>query len=306
MAIETLAGFGDHELARGPLQQANAQPVLELRDALAQARFGNTDRAAGGGETAVLDHGREEVQIIEIRQGSIGGGHVVLHDERCVRIAPSYRSGRSCLSFAGRRAKRLQSETTMKLLRIDSSVLGENSASRSLTAAIVTRLRAEHPGIEVTHRDLAAQTLPHFTPVLKEGHPCVARNAEVLDEFLAADIVVIGAPMYNFTIPTQLKAWIDRILTAGKTFRYTANGPEGLAGGKRVIVASSRGGFYGEGTADAAMDFQENYLRAVLGFLGIRDVEFVRAEGVAISAEHKEKALATAREAIGTLWPKAA
>ena len=112
--------------------------------------------------------------------------------------------------------------------------------------------------------------------------------------------------MYNFGIPSQLKAWIDRIAVAGKTFRYTANGPEGLAGGKRVIVASSRGGFYSEGTAGAVMDFQENYLRAVLGFLGITDVEFVRAEGVAVSAEHKEQALATARDAIGTLLPKAA
>src|SRR5690348_15881836 len=196
----------------------------------------------------------------------------------------------------------------MKLLHIDSSILGEASASRALTREIVSRWRAAHPGIEVTHRDLAARELPHLTHAAftRADELEAARNAAVLDEFLAADIIVIGAPLYNFSIPSQLKAWIDRISVAGKTFRYTANGPEGLAGGKRVIVASSRGGFYGEGTADAAMDFQENYLRAVLGFLGIRDVEFVRAEGVAISAEHKEKALATAREAIGTLWPKAA
>jgi FMN-dependent NADH-azoreductase len=127
-----------------------------------------------------------------------------------------------------------------------------------------------------------------------------------MDEFLAAEVIVLGAPMYNFGIPSQLKAWIDHVAVAGKTFHYTAHGPEGLAGGKRVIVASSRGGFYGEGTAGAAMDFQENYLRAVFGFLGINDVEFVRAEGVAVSAEHKEQALAGAREAIGTLLPKAA
>jgi FMN-dependent NADH-azoreductase len=181
----------------------------------------------------------------------------------------------------------------MKLLHIDSSVLGENSASRSMTAAIVARLRAEHPGIEVTRRDLAAQSLPHFTPVLAEGHPCVARNGEILDEFLAADIVVIGAPMYNFAIPTQLKAWIDRILSAGKTFRYTENGPEGLAGGKRVIIASSRGGIYSQGPA-ASVDFQETYLKHVFGFIGIHDVEFVRAEGLNLGAEQREAAIAKA------------
>jgi FMN-dependent NADH-azoreductase len=181
----------------------------------------------------------------------------------------------------------------MKLLHIDSSVLGENSASRSMTAAIVARLRAEHPGIEVTRRDLAAQTLPHFTPVLDDGHPCITRNGEILDEFLAADIVVIGAPMYNFTIPTQLKAWLDRVLTAGKTFRYTENGPEGLAGGKRVIIASSRGGIYSQGPA-SAVDFQETYLGHVFGFIGIHDVEFVRAEGLNLGAEQREAALSQA------------
>jgi FMN-dependent NADH-azoreductase len=185
----------------------------------------------------------------------------------------------------------------MKLLHIDSSVLGENSASRSLTAAIVARLRAEHPGIEVTHRDLAAQSLPHFTPVLAEGHPCVARNGEILDEFLAADVVVIGAPMYNFTIPTQLKAWLDRVLTAGKTFRYTENGPEGLASGKRVIIASSRGGIYSQGPA-ASVDFQETYLKHVFGFIGIHDVEFVRAEGLNLGAEKREAAMAQAHAQI--------
>ncbi|MGH8184492.1 MAG: FMN-dependent NADH-azoreductase [Rhodanobacteraceae bacterium] len=181
----------------------------------------------------------------------------------------------------------------MKLLHIDSSVLGANSASRALSSAIVARLRVEHPGLEVTYRDLAAQTLPHFTPVLAGGHPCVARNAEILDEFLAADIAVVGAPMYNFTIPTQLKSWLDRILIAGKTFRYTENGPEGLAGGKRVIVASSRGGVYSEGPA-MAVDFQETYLKHVFGVIGIPDVEFVRAEGLNLGAEQRETALAKA------------
>ncbi|MGH8146589.1 MAG: FMN-dependent NADH-azoreductase [Rhodanobacteraceae bacterium] len=181
----------------------------------------------------------------------------------------------------------------MKLLHIDSSVLGDNSASRKLTSAIVARLHAEQPGVEVVRRDLAAQSLPHFTPLLAEDHPCVARNAEILDEFLAADTVVIGAPMYNFNIPSQLKAWIDRILTAGKTFRYTQNGPEGLAGGKRVIVASARGGIYSEGPAQA-IDFQERYLRQVFGFIGVHDMEFVRAEGLNLGAEQRETAIASA------------
>ncbi|HXS72908.1 MAG TPA: FMN-dependent NADH-azoreductase [Rhodanobacteraceae bacterium] len=178
----------------------------------------------------------------------------------------------------------------MNLLHIDSSVLGENSASRALGAAVVARLRAEHPGLQVAYRDLAAQSLPHFTPMLATSDPCARRNAEVLDEFLTADVVVVGAPMYNFSIPSQLKAWIDRILIAGKTFRYGANGPEGLAGSKRVIVASSRGGVYSEGAAKAA-DFQETYLCHVFGFIGLTNVEFVRAEGLNLGAEQREASL---------------
>jgi FMN-dependent NADH-azoreductase len=185
----------------------------------------------------------------------------------------------------------------MKLLHIDSSVLGESSTSRSLTAAIVARLRAEHADIEVIRRDLAAQTLPHFTPVLANSHPCVARNAEILDEFLSADIVVIGAPMYNFGIPTQLKAWIDRILAAGKTFRYTENGPEGLAGGKRVIIASARGGIYSD-AAGKASDFQEAYLRRIFEFIGVDNPEFVRAEGLNLGAVPRDAAIAKARRQI--------
>lgn len=185
----------------------------------------------------------------------------------------------------------------MELLHIDSSVQGNQSASRALSAAIVANLRTAYPGSNVTYRDLAAQTLPHFTPVLAEGHPCVARNAEVLDEFLAADIVVIGAPMYNFTIPTQLKAWLDRVLTAGKTFRYTADGPEGLVADKRVIIASSRGGIYSEGPGTAA-DFQEAYLRQVLAFIGISDPEIIRAEGLNLGTTQREAALRQAHAQI--------
>ena len=127
----------------------------------------------------------------------------------------------------------------------------------------------------------------------------------LVEELLAADVVVIGAPMYNFGISSQLKAWIDRIAVAGKTFRYTENGVEGLAKGKQVIIASSRGGVYVEGPF-AAFDHQETYLRAVLGFIGVTDLTFVRAEGVAISPENKEQALKSAQSSIPSVITKLA
>lgn len=185
----------------------------------------------------------------------------------------------------------------MKLLHIDSSILGKGSASRALTSEIVARWRAAQPKIEVTYRDLAARELPHLTHAAftRADELEAARNAAVLDEFLAADVIVIGAPLYNFSIPSQLKAWIDRILVAGKTFRYTASGPEGLAKGKRVIVAISRGRVYAPGHPG---EFGESYLRFLFGFLGITDVTFVRAEGLSISPEHREAAVSAARSAI--------
>jgi len=131
----------------------------------------------------------------------------------------------------------------MKLLRIDSSITGANSASRQLSAALVAALKAAIPGLEVIRRDLDANPIPHLDskrlPTVRpanapEGAVGIADDggSDVLDEFLAADILVIGAPMYNFGIPSQLKAWIDRIAIAGKTFSYTADGPIGLAGGR--------------------------------------------------------------------------
>ena len=123
----------------------------------------------------------------------------------------------------------------------------------------------------------------------------------MLNEFLDADIVVIGAPMYNFTIPSQLKAWIDRVLVAGKTFKYGANGPQGLAGGKRVIVAISRGGYYGAGTPAASLEHLETYLRGVFGFMGITSPEFIVADGIQVGPEHREKALAGALQAATSL-----
>jgi FMN-dependent NADH-azoreductase len=188
----------------------------------------------------------------------------------------------------------------MKLLHIDSSALGAHSVSRQLTADIVAELKRQAAGIQAHYHDLTAEPLPHWSPVADASDPAVALGNQMLEDFLAADIVVIGAPMYNFGIPSQLKAWIDRIAVAGKTFRYGANGPEGLAGGKRVIIASSRGGMYASGPA-AVMDFQESYLRTVFGFIGITDIEFVRAEGLNMGDEPKAQALQAARATIGSL-----
>lgn len=185
----------------------------------------------------------------------------------------------------------------MKLLHLDSSILGDNSASRELSAAIVARWREATPGLQVAYRDLAATPVPHLGGAsLARADPAEAALAEALmDEFLAADIVVVGVPMYNFGIPSQLKAWIDRIAVAGKTFRYTASGPEGLAGGKRVFVAGAYGGMH---PADGPSNFIEPYLRFLFGFFGIGDVEFVTAQGLAVSPEQRARSLAAAHAAI--------
>lgn len=185
----------------------------------------------------------------------------------------------------------------MNLLHVDSSALGTHSVSRDLSHAVVDSLKRAHPGAKLTYRDLAANPLPHWAPAPDAANPAERSGSEALEEFLAADVVVVGAPMYNFSIPSTLKAWIDRLAIAGKTFRYGAAGPEGLAGGKRVIIASSRGGIYSEGPAEA-MDFQEDYLRKVFGFFGITDIEVVRAEGVNLGPEQKAKAVAGALASI--------
>ena len=190
----------------------------------------------------------------------------------------------------------------MKLLHLDSSILGENSVSRPIGAAVVARLRQTTPGLEVTHRDLVAEPLPHLLPqALGIGGTPDAASLAALQEFLDADVVVIGAPMYNFTIPSQLKAWIDRILVAGKTFSYSEKGPQGLAGGKRVIVVISRGGFYGEGSPAAPAEHAETYLRTVLGFVGIANPEFILADGIALGADQRATALQGGLQAASAL-----
>jgi len=201
----------------------------------------------------------------------------------------------------------------MNLLHLDSSVLGDNSVSRTLSAAVVAQLRKTYPGLKETYRDLAADPVPHLSGaylaasragvgVDAPGMPAeIALGEQVLAEFLAADIVVIGVGLYNFTVPTQLKAWIDRIAIAGKTFRYTEKGPEGLAGDKRVILAISRGGLYGPGMPAAAFEHGETYLRAVFGFLGVFNPEVIVAEGIAMGPEAREAAIAAALAQVAAL-----
>lgn len=168
----------------------------------------------------------------------------------------------------------------MKLLHVDSSILGQGSVS----ATPIGHLAAAHLA--------AAQGAP-VDDALKSD---VAMGQAALEQFLAADIVVIGAPMYNFGVPSQLKAWIDRISIAGKTFRYGEHGPVGLCGGKKLVIASSRGGVYSEGSSAALFDHQETYLKAAFGFLGITDITFIRAEGVMMGPEARSIAVASAKK----------
>lgn len=200
----------------------------------------------------------------------------------------------------------------MKILHIDSSVTGAQSVSRPLTKETVAKLLSINPGAEVTYRDLVGEPLSHYNAVLRiHGADFVATTPAqklelemgeaILAEFLASNVVVLGVPMYNFNIPSQLKAWIDLIAVAGKTFSYSSAGPEGLCGDKRVIIVSSRGGLYGEGSNNSHADFQESYLKAVFGFLGVKDLQIIRAEGVAYGPDKAAAAIAAAKQEIAAL-----
>lgn len=201
----------------------------------------------------------------------------------------------------------------MTLLHIDSSILGQGSVSRQLSAEAVAAITAAAPNTTVVYRDLAAAPISHLSgaylgaaqsPAGEHAEAVAADLAEgfaALQEFLAADTVVIGVAVYNFSVPSQLKAWVDRILVAGKTFRYGANGrPEGLVGNKRVILLISRGGFYGPGTPTESFEHAETYLRSVFGFIGIVP-EVVVAEGLAVGAEQRAAGIALAQRAITAL-----
>ena len=198
----------------------------------------------------------------------------------------------------------------MQILHLDSSILTDASASRTLTAAIVSYIRSEHPGAQVSYRDLVEEAIPHldgpiaagFRPIHSDDSSASvarehARSAALVAELLASDTIVIGSPMYNFSVASQLKAWIDRVVQPGRTFQYTATGPIGLATGKRVFVASTRGGAYSSGPA-TAMDFQEDYLKAIFGFIGITDIRFVRAENLSRGADAKQLSMQAAHAAV--------
>jgi FMN-dependent NADH-azoreductase len=197
----------------------------------------------------------------------------------------------------------------MQILHIDSSIQSDASASRALGAAIIEELRRSRPAATVIHRDLVIDPIPHLDGVIAAGFRPIGgqagaaataehkRSEALVTEVLASDAIVIGAPMYNFSVASQLKAWIDRIVQPGRTFRYTETGPVGLTQGKRVIVASTRGGMYSAGPA-MAMDYQENYLKAIFGFIGISDVRFVRAENLSRGAKARARSVEAACVAV--------
>lgn len=190
----------------------------------------------------------------------------------------------------------------MQILQIDSSISGPSSLTRQLSAGIVDRLKGLTPGAQSRYLDLAATPLPQLSGTLfaarvagaGSDHPegaALGELADALAAFVAADVVVVGAPMYNFSVPSQLKTWIDSICVAGVTFSYSAEGVKGLCGGKRVIIASARGSVFTAPSPYVALDHQENYLRGVFGFLGIDQIDIVRAEGVAYGPAPRQQAL---------------
>ncbi len=190
-----------------------------------------------------------------------------------------------------------------RILVIESSARQQGSVSRELTQQFIANWQAAHPADQVQVRDLAAEPVPHLDATLLGGwmtpseqqndaeKAALARSNQLTDELLAADVLVLAAPMYNFAIPSTLKAWLDHVLRAGVTFKYTETGPQGLLTGKRAFVLTARGGIY----AGSALDHQEPYLRQALAFIGIHDVQFIHAEGLNLGAEFSEKGLAQAK-----------
>ena len=199
----------------------------------------------------------------------------------------------------------------MNILHIDASASdAATSHTRRLSAELVAKLKAANPGAQVTYRDLAAEPLPHVDMTIRqawtpEGEKdaslaaTAARSKAVIEELKAADILVIGSPMYNFTVPSTLKAWIDHVAIAGQTFKYSENGPKGLLTGKAYLALSS-GGIYSQGPY-APAEHLGSYLKSILGFLGIADVEIIRAEGVAYGPDKDRAAMEAAQERIGAL-----
>ncbi len=206
----------------------------------------------------------------------------------------------------------------MSILVLTSSLSGAGSVSNSLVTRAVERLTAARPGVAVVRRDLAANPIPHLDadgaagvrgePASEAQRAARATSDALIAELIAADTLVIGAPMYNFGIPTTLKTWFDYVLRPGVTFRYTEAGPEGLVKGKTAIVLVSRGGFYSEGPAQP-FDSQEPHLRTLLGFMGVTDVSFVRAEKLGMGADAQRAAISAAEteiERLAALYSQAA
>ena len=199
------------------------------------------------------------------------------------------------------------------LLLITSSLFGSQSKSTEVARDFVAARRRRHPGTHVVERELTAASIPHLsldalgalmTPAEQrsaEQAASVAFADELIEELEAADTIVLAVPMYNFSIPSTLKAWIDHVARAGRTFRYTSAGPEGLLKGKKVFVVTGRGGFYGADSPAKGFDFQEPYLRSVLGFLGLTDIAFIHVEGLKVSPEAAEQGLARARARIAAI-----
>lgn len=196
------------------------------------------------------------------------------------------------------------------ILAIDSSAAGDNSVSKTLVRDAIKGLQAAYPDAAVIHHDLGRAPLPHLTesnlagvrgePKTAEEQAARALSDKLIGELKAADIILIGAPMYNFSVPTTLRGWFDHVLRAGETFSYSEAGPKGLITGKKVIVIESRGGFYSDGPAKA-LDFQEPYLRQLLGFIGLTDVAFVHAEKIGFGPEARAAAIEGALANLATL-----
>ncbi|AUV01235.1 NAD(P)H-dependent oxidoreductase [Phytobacter ursingii] len=201
----------------------------------------------------------------------------------------------------------------MKILHVDSGITLENSVSRQLSYEVVKALTEKGQCENIIYRDLVKDEIPHLTGDIAAGFRAVSDavttpelateydlSEKIVNEFLTSDIIVIGAPMYNFTVASQLKAWLDRLAQPGKTFHYTAHGPVGLATGKTVIVASARGGFY-HNTPLSEMDFQEHYLRHFFAFLGITQVKCIRVEGASKGENIKQQEIVRALDTIPQL-----
>ena len=196
------------------------------------------------------------------------------------------------------------------ILVLNSSVLGHASVSRVLVKEAVARLTDVDPGATIVHRDLGVAPVPHLTeatvagvrgePVTDAQLTARMLSNELIAELRNADTIVIGSPMYNFSISTGLRAWFDYVLRAGETFSYSEAGPQGLLKGKRVVVIESRGGLYSEGPAKA-IDFQEPYLRQLLGFMGLTDVAFIHAEKIGFGPDAREAALGAAKGKISAV-----